>query len=237
MSNIALILAGGAGTRLGNDIPKQFLPLLGKPVIMYSILAFQNHPMIDAIYIVCKESWISQLSILKESSYNLTKLRDIVSGGETRRQSSFKGIERISHDFSQSDIVLIHDAARPLVTEKVIADNIAAAQQFGACTTALCVNDTILMSSDGLYIDSIPPRHTMLAAQTPQSFKLGLIYDAHTSFSDVDESAITDDTALLVHKHIPVAIVKGDRRNMKLTTQEDFEQIKSLLQADKQMPL
>lgn len=195
---------------------------------MYSLLAFQNHSQIDAIYVVGSKSFLSQLSVLKEPAYGLTKLKEIVVGGETRKQSSYRGLVEIEKTASKTDIVLIHDAARPLVTEKIITENIKAAQNYGACATVVPVTDTIMLAKDTKTISQIPPRSMLYAAQTPQSFQLGIILSAHRSFVDFEE--VTDDAGLLVHERTPVVLVEGDRKNIKLTTPEDLELIKSYME-------
>lgn len=227
MSNIALVLAGGSGVRMGNDTPKQFLPLNGKPVILYSLLAFQNHPHIDSIFIVGPKNYLDKLSELKQPTYGLTKLKGVICGGESRKQSSFNGLVEIEKIAHKTDIVLIHDAARPLVSEKIISDNIIAAQQHGACATVIPVTDTIMVATETKTVSQIPPRNMLYAAQTPQSFQLNVILSAHRSLIDFKE--VTDDAGLLVHKQIPVVLVDGDRKNIKLTTAEDLDLIKSYM--------
>lgn len=227
MSNIALLLAGGQGLRMGTDVAKQFLPLFDKPVLMYSLLSFQKHAQIDAIYIVCHADWQSQLQVLFEPAYNLSKLKAIVVGGTTRKQSSYLGLKEVAKSYSPNDIVLIHDVARPLVSERVITDNIHSAKKYGACTTAIPVSDTILVSDNQKLIQSVPDRQTMFAAQTPQSFMLSIILAAHMAFEHCEDA--TDDTALLIRQGLSVALVNGDKQNLKITTPEDLEIIKEYL--------
>lgn len=233
--NIALILAGGQGARMGSDVPKQFLPLYGKPVIMYSMTAFQNHPMIDEIYIVCQSDWVDRMNVLFNSEYGLTKLKKIIAGGETRKQSSYNGLVEIERCHSQDDVILIHDSARPLITERIITDNITSVLSHDASATVIPSTDTILMSLDGEMVLSGPPRSTLFSAQTPQSFKLGLILSAHRSFdiltlgTENSQMEITDDAGLLLNQDIPVKLVLGDKKNIKITTQEDIAIVSSYL--------
>lgn len=228
MSNIALILAGGNGARMGMETPKQLLPLYGKPVIMYSLNAFQNHPQIDSIYIVSQKSCIDKLAVLKKPTYGLSKLKEIICGGETRKQSSYNGLLEIEKTASKNDIVLIHDAARPLITQKIITDNILCAKKNNACATVIPVSDTIMYANNDMTVRQIPPRNLVYAAQTPQSFKLDLILKAHRSLSEFND--VTDDAGLLVHQRVPVFLVEGDKKNIKLTTKEDLEIIKKYME-------
>ncbi len=225
--NIALILAGGQGLRMGGELPKQFMPLNDKPVIMHSILTFEKHAQIDEIYVVCHADWKDRLLVLCNSQFTLTKFKGIVIGGETRQQSSLKGLIEIAKTASDDDIVLIHDAARPLVTDKIITENISCVKANGACVTAIKSTDTIIQSIDGKTINSTPKRSEMFSAQTPQSFKLGTILNAHETLANAKD--VTDDASLLLKLDIPVLIVDGDIKNLKLTTEEDFKVIKQYI--------
>lgn len=223
--NIALILAGGLGSRMDTDehtnpqlktIPKQLMLLKNKPVIEYSIMAFQTHSQIDYIYIVGNETINDQMSVFFNNGY--TKLMPLIIGGATRTQSSQNGLRVLASRFTNDDIVLIHDAARPLITKKIITDNINAASQFGACTTVIPITDTVLTCLDGENITAVTDRSTQFLAQTPQSFKIKLILP---SLENAPNDA-TDDTTLLLRRGIPVKMVLGDKRNLKLTTPEDL---------------
>lgn len=226
--NIALILAGGTGTRMKTDCPKQLMPIFEKPVIYYSLLAFQQHPQIDAIHIVCHKDWIDKMNDLFEPKYHLTKLKTIIAGGNTRRDSSYLGVKALSELYREDDIVLIHDAARPLVTQQIISDNVTAANEYGACVTAIPATDTILVSHDNAFVDNAPKRSMMFAAQTPQSFRIKTILEAHQSVP-MDED-ITDDVGLLIKLGQKVKLVAGDKKNIKLTTEEDFTLIQKYLE-------
>ena len=143
--NIALILAGGQGARMGSKLPKQFLLLEGKPVIIRSIEAFERHPDIGAICVVCGEPWSGRLKYQIEQA-GFRKVCAVIPGGATRRESSFLGLEYLTRHYAGTDIVLIHDAARPLVTQRIISDNIACAARHQACTTVIPAQDTLLES-------------------------------------------------------------------------------------------
>lgn len=217
--NIALILAGGQGSRMGSKLPKQFLDLDGIPVILRSIAAFEHHPEIDAIAIVCGDVWAERLHTLLERS-GFQKICAVIPGGSTRRESSFLGLTELTHRFSAEDIVLIHDAARPLVSARIIHDCITAARQYHACTAVIPSQDTLLESADKQTALAVPDRSRLFAVQTPQAFRLGLIHDAHQRTDD--SAAVTDDAGLLLAQQIPVHLVEGEKRNLKITSPEDL---------------
>lgn len=223
--NIALILAGGSGTRMGAKLPKQLLLLNDKPVLAYSLEAFQQNENIDAIFVVGSKDIVSSLNEFFDESFGFTKLQPIILGGETRKDSSINGLREIAKHYANDDIVLIHDAARPLISQKIINENIACVKEFNACSTVIPATDTILISQDNKDITSVADRSTVYLAQTPQSFKLSLILSA---FENAPETA-TDDTSILLENNIPVKLVLGDKCNIKLTTPEDFTVIKAYL--------
>lgn len=217
--NIALILAGGQGSRMGSKLPKQFLDLDGIPVILRSVSAFEHHPEIDAIGIVCGTIWADRLhSLLEQSGFQ--KICAVIPGGNTRRESSFLGLTELMRRFSAEDIVLIHDAARPLVSARIIHDCITAANQYHACTAVIPSQDTLLESENGCTALAVPDRSRLFAVQTPQAFRLGLIYDAHQQTPA--SAAVTDDAGLLIAQQTPVYLVDGEKRNLKITSPEDL---------------
>lgn len=223
--NIAIILAGGKGLRMGTDLPKQFLSFCYKPVIAHSIEAFNSHPLIDGILVVCNEEYIPLLSeIIKK--YNYDKVFDIIPGGFTRQESSFLGLSRVEEEFSLDDIVLIHDAARPLVSERIISDNLNLASEFGACTTAIPMQDSILISKNGKDVSDYADRNVLMAIQTPQSFRLGKILEAYQNAPK--DLIATDDSGVAFAYGLQVKIVEGEKRNIKITTGEDMEFVKLL---------
>lgn len=223
--NVALILAGGTGNRMGSDCPKQLMPLCDMPVICHSLNTFQQHDSIDAIFVVCNKNSAKDYDFLYTAQYSFTKLQPLVCGGDTRKQSSNRGLLSIKSKFGADCIVLIHDAARPFVSDKIISDNIDMCKQFGACTTAIPATDTLLISHDGSTFDGVSDRNLHYFAQTPQTFKLAAILSAHQN----SHNNATDDTTLLLEKGMPVHIVMGSKQNIKLTTPDDFALAKSFL--------
>lgn len=243
--NIALVLAAGMGRRMGTSTPKQFLNVDGKPILAYTLEAFQHHPEIDAIYVVCpEESRDTVWEIVRD--YEISKLQKVVPGGATRRESSYKGIDALSEVCHQDDVVLIHDGVRPNITAETIRDNIAMAKAQGACVTAEKTVDTIVVSNDGTTLTSIPPRKFLWNVQTPQSFRYGVIHKAHLFYENAlsKEAAqvpeITDDTGIVLYMEecLPegqrIGICPGNPGNLKVTKPEDLRILLSILQKEEE---
>lgn len=243
-SNIALILAAGSGRRMGTETPKQFLSLAGKPILAYTLEAFQQHPQIDAIYVVSPERDRQTVREIA-SAYGIDKLRAVFAGGKTRRESSLRGILALRDCCAPDDVVLIHDGVRPNLSARVICENIALARQEGACETAVETVDTVSVSRDGRFVDSVPPRRNLWSVQTPQSFRYGVILQAHTLYEEARAGGeempdITDDAGMVLHFTAAgaltgrVAICRGDAGNMKVTRPEDLRIMLSILQHAKE---
>ena len=228
--NIALILAGGRGTRMGTPVPKQFIEYKNKPILIYTLEAFANHPEIDEICIICPDDSIHFTQKLV-TEYRIPKIAWIAAGGATRRESSKIGVFKLSETCNMNDIVLIHDGARPNVSKRIITDNIAAAREKGAGETVIQSHDTIAVSLDGNKIHQIPDRELLYNVQTPQSFRLGLIREAHIAcdLGGVTDT-ITDDAALILQNGGDVFLVEGDKLNLKITTEEDLRILYSIME-------
>lgn len=221
------ILAGGIGSRMNiADMPKQFLPLMGKPIIIHTTEKFLVNNKIDYIYIGVHKNWITHMNdlITKYLEPFREKIK-IVSGGEDRNDTIKNIISAIKEDFTTSDddIILTHDAVRPFITARIIDDNINAARDFGACDTAIPASDTIAISEDKGFITSIPKRDNMYQGQTPQSFKLSVLSKVLFSLSVDEQKVLTDACKACVIKEVPVAIVAGEVQNMKITTITDLK--------------
>ncbi len=229
--NIALILAGGNGSRMGQPTPKQFLSLCGKPVLMRTVEAFVFHPEIDAVCLVSGEEWSGRVKYLTEG---YDKICGVTDGGRTRRESAFRGLTFLMERYSPDDIVLIHDAARPLVSARVISDSIRCLTrgEWKACTAAIPVQDTVLESGDGQSVTSVLERNRLFAVQTPQTFRLGTIYEGHRTLPP--EREVTDDAGILTSQGIPVGLVAGEKRNLKITSPEDMAVAECYLTVDRQ---
>lgn len=218
------IVAGGTGTRMGADMPKQFLKIGGKPIIIHTISKFLKVNRIEKIYVGVHGDWLEYCSGLIEN-YGLDKNRlSVISGGADRNSTVFNIIDAIVGDYGENrdDIILTHDAVRPFVTEKVIADNIDKALKYDACGTYIHAVDTIICSKDGNTVNGTPTRKEMFQAQTPQSFNISKLKAAYSAVSDDKKSTLTDTCSIFTSQGLPVNIVEGDTMNMKITTKTDL---------------
>lgn len=224
--NIALILAGGAGVRAKGDKPKQFIDINGIPMLIRTINCFKQVPQIDSICVVVPKEYITLTENMMHA-YN-TSVDYLIAGGNDRRESSYIGVKYLSDIFTEEDIVLIHDGARPNVNQQIITDNINVAERNGAAVTAIRGQDTLLIGDCENNVAGYVNRENAYMVQTPQSFRLGLIKHAHEKIKEeiihgkIDPEEITDDSRIAVLAENKVTIVAGDKFNIKVTTQEDF---------------
>lgn len=229
--NIALIIAGGVGARMNQDIPKQFINVYDKPVIIYTLEAFQKHPNIDAIEVVCLDGWHDILRAYSKQ-FGITKLENIVSGGSVGQESIRNGLFDIATRHNDpDDIVLIHDAIRPMVSSDIISDNIRVCRQYGNAITVIPCTAAMLKTADGLVSDTTIPRDNLKSTQTPQTFYLQEIVEAH---KEAMKRGITNSIAsctMYIELGKPVYMSIGSEKNLKLTTSEDIEIFMALLHA------
>lgn len=228
------IVAGGTGTRMDADMPKQFLDLCGKPIIVHTIEKFINIKSIDKIYLGIHPEWIDYCEELI-NKFNLDSNRiSIVKGGTDRNSTVFNIIEKINSDtpLQEDDIIITHDGVRPFVTEKIILDNISELNFHNACGTYISAIDTIVCSTNGETVTSTPPRNEMYQAQTPQSFKVLKLLEVYSSLNDADKSKLTDTCSVFTTKGLPVHIVNGDSTNIKITTAKDLQLAKFIASLD-----
>lgn len=231
--NIGIILAGGIGSRMGIvDKPKQFIDIYGKPIIVYTLEAFDNHPEIDYIGVVCLDEWMDDLKILLRK-YEINKVKWLIKGGMSRQESVYNAIITISKDVNDDDILVIHDSVRPLVSHKIISNNISSAKQFGATDTVIPSTDTIIKSLDGLQIHEVPNRSELYIGQTPQSFKFELIKRAHETAIESNKLNSTDDCQLVLDLGEKVKLVMGDKLNFKITSFDDLLLLKAIIKLGK----
>lgn len=229
MKNIAIILAGGSGKRLGADTPKQFLKVAGKKVIEHTLDVFQNHSLIDEIAVVSHPHYISEVeSLLIKNHY--TKLKKILHGGEERYSSSLAAIH--AYDQEEEVNLIFHDAVRPLVNDRIISSCIQALTNYNAVDVAIKTTDTIIQANPKNCISGIPVREHLRNGQTPQAFKLSTIKKAYALALQDPNFKTTDDCGV-VYKYLPnepVYIVEGEQFNMKLTYKEDLFLLDKLFQ-------
>lgn len=233
--NIALIIAGGSGNRMGQDIPKQFMHIDGCPIIIKTMLCFQRHPDIDAIAVVCLKGWETVLQAYA-NQFNVTKLKHIFPGGGTGMESIHNGIYGLKDGgYADDDLVLIHDSVRPLLSQDIISSNIAICQAYGYAITGIKCREAILESADGFSTRTSIPRDQLIRTQTPQTFRLKDILEVH---EEAKRKGIADSVAscTLVAEvgGREMHIVPGSEKNIKVTTVEDLEILKALMHVDKE---
>ncbi len=227
---IALLIAGGSGARMHQDIPKQFLTVNEKPVIVYTLEAFQNHPEIDSIAVVCIDGWENVLQAYARQ-FNITKLEHIFPGGNCGQASIRNGVYGLEEYFDPDDIVLIHDAIRPMVSADIISDCIVKTKKYGNAITVISCAEAMMQTEDGIISTGAYPRDRLKRTQTPQGFKLGDICQLHR---DALKAGITNSVAsctLMIDMGKQVYFSAGSEKNIKLTTVDDIDIFKALLLA------
>lgn len=232
MANIALLIAGGTGARMHQDIPKQFLSVNDKPVIVYTIEAFQKHPEIDAIYVSCLKGWQDILQAYVKQ-FNTTKVKKIVMGGENGQDSIRNGIYAIAEDFAKDDLILVHDAIRPMVSEEIISDNIVKCKKYGNAITVIPCMEAMLKSEDEWQSEESILRNSLFRAQTPQTIS---VKEAVALHKEALQKGITNSVAtctLLLELGRKVYFAKGSELNIKITTTDDITIFKALLSMEK----
>ena len=225
MKNIAIILASGTGERFGEKFPKQFYKFEGKTILEHSIDAFEKNKNIDEIILVTNPKFRDLAEeILKNNDYK--KVTKLLNGGKTRVESSYVG----TLEAPEESNVLIHDAVRAFVTQKIIDDNIEALKKYEAVGTAIDTVDTIIQVDENNVITAIPPRKFLKRVQTPQSFRANLIKKAHEMALKDEDANFTDDCGLILRYNLaPIHIVDGDELNIKITHKNDLNVIKNML--------
>ena len=234
--NIGLIIAGGSGHRMGQDIPKQFINVFDKPVIIYTLEGFQRHPQIDAIEVVCIDGWHDVLWAYAHQ-FNISKLKWVVSGGNTGQESIRNGVFNLEGKAKEGDIVVIHDGIRPLVDESVLTDVIVKAKKYGNAVTSLPYNEQIFVVNpeDETTTKKYIPRETLRRVSTPQAYNYGkLDWAYHEAFEKgvgIYGSAYTN--TMMVELGQTLHFAAGSDKNIKLTTKDDLEMFKGYLKKEK----
>ncbi|MBO6025182.1 MAG: 2-C-methyl-D-erythritol 4-phosphate cytidylyltransferase [Bacteroidales bacterium] len=227
--SIAVIFAGGTGNRMNTvSRPKQFLELQGKPIIIYTLELFDNHPEIDGIVVACLESWIPFLE-KQIKKFEITKVVEIVPGGETSQASIFNGLVATENRYDSDSIVLIHDGVRPLITEQTISDNIKTAKEFGNCITCVPATETFVVRQKDGSLD-IPSRNDSLIARAPQTFVLTDILAAHCRSQSEGISDFIDSCTMMSYYGHEMHTIIGPMENIKITTPSDFFIFRAMVQ-------
>lgn len=227
--NVALIFAGGTGVRMRRSAkPKQFLELYGKPIIIYTLEIFERHPEIDSIVVPCLSEWQEYLERMVKK-FDITKVEKILPGGGNTQESKMNALEYLNGRCSPEDIILLHDAVRPLLEDKIISENIRAVKTYGSAVTALPFTETAITCADGATLSTAIPRNTMYAAKAPQSFYFKDVYEAHSKGRDMPYSITIDTCTLMAELGKPIHLVEGESTNIKITTPEDYFIFKALV--------
>ncbi len=219
----AVILGGGSGSRFGSDVPKQFLPVGGVPVIVRSARVFASHPQVGRIVISVGADFVEPTRSMM-AEYLPDRAVDVIAGGQDRHGTMLRILDHIREKWgvSEADLILTHDAARPFIDARIVSDNISAAAESGACGTAIPAVDTMVLSSGG-FIEASLDRSKIRHMQTPQSFRLALLDDLYRRLTPREAASFTDACSVFTHFGLPVRLVDGDRDNIKITYPSDLE--------------
>lgn len=226
------ILAGGIGSRMGNvPLPKQFLNIDNKPIILHTIEKFILTSEFDKIIIATPTEWLSHIKDLLKKCNIIDSRVEIIAGGQDRNDTIMNIIQHIHETNGQNndDIIVTHDAVRPFVTRRILKENIEGALQHGAVDTVISATDTIISSQDGETIDTIPLRKEMYQGQTPQSFNITQLNDAYHSLTDEEKAKFTDACNIFISSGLNVHLVKGELFNIKITTPYDLKIANSII--------
>ncbi|CDR64607.1 TPA: D-ribitol-5-phosphate cytidylyltransferase [Staphylococcus argenteus] len=229
------ILAGGIGSRMGNvPLPKQFLDIDNKPILIHTIEKFILVNDFKEIIIATPAQWISHTQdILKKHNINDERVK-VVAGGTDRNETIMNIIEHIRNNYSitDDDVIVTHDAVRPFLTQRIIKENIQVAVEHGAVDTVIEAIDTIVMSNDKEHIHSIPVRNEMYQGQTPQSFNIKLLQESYDALSNAQKEILSDACKIIVESGHPVKLVRGELYNIKVTTPYDLKVANAIIQGD-----
>ena len=229
---VALLTASGQGTRMGQDIPKQFLHVKDKPIIIYTLERFQNNPEIDAIILVTLPSWFGFVKAYA-NQFNITKLKWIVEGGETGQESIRNGLKKLEEECPKDTVVMVHDGNRPLIDNDIISNSLAVFRQHGSAVAVIPCTEAVFRSQDGLTSTVSVPREALHRTQTPHTYTLEKLLWAH---QQAEEKGITNTAAsctLMNALGETVYFSKGSEKNFKLTTLDDMEIFNAFLAAEK----
>ena len=234
--NIAIIIAGGVGSRMGQDLPKQFINVYDKPILLYTLEGFQKHPQIDAIELVCIDGW-HDLVWAYAKQFNITKLKWIVSGGATGQESIRNGVYGLEGIANSDDNIIIHDGIRPLIEPAVLSDVISKCDQYGNAVTSMPYNEQIFVvdKDDETTTSQYIPRETLRRVSTPQAYKFDLLdskyHEAFEKGIGIHGSHYTN--TMMVELGVKLHFASGSDKNIKLTTKDDLEIFKAYLKIEK----
>lgn len=235
--NIAIVIAGGSGHRMGQDIPKQFINVYDKPILIYTLEGFQRHPMVNAIEVVCIEGW-EHVVWAYAKQFGISKLQWITKGGNSGQESIRNGVFNLEGKASDDDVIIIHDGIRPLIEPEVLTDVISKAQTLGNAVTSMPYNEQIFVVSkdDNTTTTQFIPRETLRRVATPQAYKFDLLdqkyHEAFEKEIGIYGSHYTN--TMMVELGVRLNFAAGSDKNIKLTTKDDLEMFKGYLAKEKE---
>lgn len=232
--NIALIKAGGIGQRMGGAVPKQFVTIQDKPIIIYTLEQFESHPSIDEIVVVCLEGW-HEILLDYCRKYNITKVKKIVNGGSTSLRSIKNGILSLD-DRADSDIVLVHDGNRPLISQEIISDVLVQCEKYDSAVAAIpCTDEVMVINSEYYGSDKFMNRKELYRIQTPDAYRLSILRELFDKATEEQLDNIGATNTLMIDQGKQVHFAKGSELNIRLTTQEDIVKCWALLVMEKRI--
>lgn len=235
--NIAVIFAGGTGQRMNTaSKPKQFLELHGKPILIYTLEHFQNHPLINGIVVVCLESWIPYCKDLI-TKYHIDKVASVVPGGNSGQESIYNGLKAVHDLYPEKSIVLIHDGVRPLINAQIISDDISSVIDNGSAVTVSPAIETIVLKQRDGHVGDILDRSNCEMAKAPQCFYLKDIYNAHLKAIEEDKLDFIDSASIMKYYGHQLSTVVGPAENIKITTPSDFYIFRAIIDAKENMQI
>lgn len=225
--NTALVLSGGIGTRLLSEVPKQYVTVRGKMIVIYCLQALCSHPMIDAVHVVAERAWWEP--VLTELP-DVTKLKGFSVPGENRQLSILNGLKDMGRYANGNDVVFVHDAVRPLVSDELITDTLSATAGHDGCVPVLPMKDTVYLSRDGVHLTERLERSKILAGQAPEAFVYGKYLDANEKLSKEDILSVSGSAEPAMMAGMDIATVPGDEGNFKITTNADLERYRGIVE-------
>ena len=229
--NIAIVIAGGVGSRMGADVPKQFIEVNGKHVLAYTLESFQKHPLVDLIEVVCIQGWEDDVWSYKEK-YGISKLKWIAPGGKTGQESIRNGVYNLDGEVADDDNIIIHDGIRPLVEDDVLDDLITKCDIYGNAVTSMPYNEQIFIIDDEISTTRYIPRETLRRVATPQCYKYKLLYEKYKEAfeKEIGIYGSSYTNTMMVELGVRLYFAKGSDRNIKLTTPGDLEIFQSMIE-------
>ncbi|TCS76631.1 2-C-methyl-D-erythritol 4-phosphate cytidylyltransferase [Muricomes intestini] len=226
--NVALLTAAGSGTRMNQDIPKQFIHVEDKPIIIHTMEAFQKHPSVDAIIVVTIDAWCEVLWAYAKQ-FNITKLKWVTTGGDTSQKSIYNGLIELRKHLNSNDVVMVHDGNRPLVTSEVISDSMATFSQYGSAVAVIPCTEVVFESDDGKSSCTSTEREKLFRTQTPHTYTFGDLMSAHEQAKE--KGIVNTAASCMLMKELgkTTYFSKGSEENLKITTLEDLRIFKALL--------